>query len=180
MPKWVILDNEGNVLEQVLSVEAPSDENGYNTKGKLIYQVEEFADDQVYAFDTVGGVWVPKLDVIKARAIQTLNQKREQAAIPYVTAGYAKTVTYAKQADEVARASLLAESLDIEQDFPFAYSQSIETGRNVEDILNSFAAGIAASTTALAQIEAKTQKALTTISDATTVEEIESALEVDW
>jgi hypothetical protein len=177
--KWFVIV-DGDVVRQVTSLK------GEDVKGKQVIEAARRGDLQV---ETIAedGTWTCDVDAVRGRAMDVIDQEREQRQQVVLTAGTAKAIVYAQKGREVDRYARMAredvESLSPSQSwerFPAAMAELEEGGGTLIEILDRFTAGAARANAVVFQIEAVATAAKRAIRSAVTPESIKAAANVTW
>jgi hypothetical protein len=173
MSAWVILNDAGAVIEQIISAGHPLDppgpglSPGYVVDREFVHPVDRLGDLEVESF-LPGTGWVPKIAGARARALRHLAQLRAER----VEARLSPRLAHARKREELKLfdAGALA-------DIPFLAAEAEATGVRVETVAAKVRAQIEAEESSVAQSEALMVAAKAKVRTAATVEEIDSAMQ---
>lgn len=189
MKFWVILTKAGVVNMQVQSDVHPSMDPARTWDASwTAYEVPRFGDPARERY-VVGTGWVTDMNLLRARLLDQIDDRRETEQMKYMTAGGAKKVVYRQKDTEVkdyrgltlqAVTSLLSNLLAARIRFPAAYAQMDVTGETLDAVIKQFEAGANNSNPKVYKLDALAQKAKLAVKAATTEAAAVAAANVNW
>jgi 6-pyruvoyl-tetrahydropterin synthase len=182
---WVILDNSGNVVEQIRSTSNPADSSEglpqYDCPSENVVQVERFGQLDIEYLDN--GEWVLDLPKYKVKKRKELDNLRKRYISPNKDKQYAHL---AKAAESTNILNYTEEEInnlsanDKEFKFPWLYAESIERNESIYQTATRVKTAVVNDQAEMIKVEATAIKIKTLISSASTKQEIDNLLNIDW
>jgi hypothetical protein len=180
MANWLLLNAQNEIVSCVIHDDTPSEACGINMQGLTAYEVDEFKPLDRYTFDATLGEWTEKLVELKAQAVQSLNNTREQLQLQSLTKGDSKSYIYGRKNREVHLYEEDPSSIANALNFPFAKAQADLTGQTLTEVLLEFQSARDITDQQVAEIEALCRYRIMQVHDAASISEIEGILDQAW
>lgn len=170
MTKWWILIAPDGGIRQVSSCA------GEDVDGCEVIEVDRRGDLSTEVWDRQDARWIDDMPAVSARAVASIDERREQEQLKLLTTGTAKAMVYAIKAGEADRFRALGadgvsamSAEDAAAAFPAAAAEAVRSGESLIDVLRRISDAVlevngevfridAIATVAKAQVRASTER----------------------